>query len=65
MAQVSGLATVERLRDEIQEVRYREATQTFCRLVTEENRPLKFVGGSGIPSGTASKRISYALIARS
>ena len=41
MAQVSGLATVERLRDEIQEVRYREATQTFCRLVTEENRPLK------------------------
>ena len=34
-------ATVDRLRDEIQGVRYREATTTFCRLMTEENRPLK------------------------
>ena len=41
MAQVSGLATVERLKDEIQGVRYREATSTFCRLVTEEQKPLK------------------------
>lgn len=36
-----GAATVERLRDEIQGVRYREATTTFCRLVTEEGRPLR------------------------
>jgi len=36
-----GTATVDQLRDEIQGVRYREATDTFCRLVTEENRPLK------------------------
>jgi hypothetical protein len=36
-----GTASVDRLRDEIQGVRYREATDTFCRLVTEEHRPLK------------------------
>ena len=39
--QALGTATVDRLRDEIQGVRYREATTTFCRLVTEEDRPLK------------------------
>jgi hypothetical protein len=38
-----GAATVQRLHEEIQAVRYREATETFCRLVTEENRPLKSV----------------------
>jgi len=36
-----GAAIVDRLRDEIQGVRYRDATTTFCRLVTEEDRPLK------------------------
>ncbi len=36
-----GTATVDRLRDEIQGVRYREATTTFCRLVAEQDRPLK------------------------
>jgi hypothetical protein len=36
-----GTAIVDRLRDEIQGVRYRDATTTFCRLVTEEDRPLK------------------------
>ncbi|MBS0642976.1 MAG: hypothetical protein JSS43_24190 [Proteobacteria bacterium] len=41
MDMVYGAASVERLRDEIREVRYREATATFCRLMTEENRPLK------------------------
>ena len=41
MDMVQGAATIDRLHDEIQEVRYREATTTFCRLVTEENRPLK------------------------
>ena len=39
--QAQGTATIDRLRDEIQGVRYREATTTFCRLVTEEDRPLK------------------------
>lgn len=43
MVQHQGAATVEKLRDEIQGVRYREATTTFCRLVTEEKRPLKSV----------------------
>jgi hypothetical protein len=41
MAQLQGTASVGRLRDEIQSVRYREATATFCRLVTEEQLPLK------------------------
>ena len=41
MAQPQVTATVDRLRDEIQGVRYREATTTFCRLVTEQERPLK------------------------
>src|SRR3954466_3688741 len=41
MDMVHGAASVERLREEIQEVRYREATTTFCRLMTEESRPLK------------------------
>jgi len=41
MVLVQGAATVDRLRDEIQGVRYREATNTFCRLVTQEDRPLK------------------------
>ncbi|MEZ5815553.1 MAG: hypothetical protein R3D44_00540 [Hyphomicrobiaceae bacterium] len=38
---MSGAATVERLTDEIQGVRYREATTTFCRLVTEGKKTLK------------------------
>ena len=41
MGQLHGTATVDRLREEIQGVRYREATTTFCRLVTEEKRPLR------------------------
>ena len=41
MGFVQGAASIERLREEIQAVRYREATTTFCRLVTEESRPLK------------------------
>ncbi|MDX2157056.1 MAG: hypothetical protein SFW09_11165 [Hyphomicrobiaceae bacterium] len=45
---MQGAVTVERLRDEIQGVRYREATSTFCRLVTEEGRPLKSVIGDAI-----------------
>ena len=39
--QAQGTATVDRLRDEIQGVRYRAATTTFWRLVTAEDRPLK------------------------
>lgn len=38
---LQGTVTVDRLREEIQGVRYREATDTFCRLVTEEKRSLK------------------------
>ena len=41
MDMAQGAATVDRLRDEIQGVRYRDATTTFCRLMTEEQRPLK------------------------
>ncbi|MGE0224857.1 MAG: hypothetical protein AB7S57_16440 [Acetobacteraceae bacterium] len=41
MALVQGTATVDRLREEVASVRYREATTTFCRLVSEEKRPLK------------------------
>jgi len=40
-AQMQGTASIDRLRDEIRGVRYREATSTFCRLVTKEQRPLK------------------------
>jgi hypothetical protein len=39
--QLRGTATVDRLRDEIQGVRYREATDTFCRLVAQEQKPLR------------------------
>lgn len=41
MALAQGAATVERMREEIQGVRYREATETFCRLVADEKKPLK------------------------
>lgn len=41
MVLFQGPATVDRLREEIHGVLYREATDTFCRLVTEEDRPLK------------------------
>jgi hypothetical protein len=41
MVLVQGAASVEQLRDEIRDVRYREATTTFCRLVTEQDRPLR------------------------
>ena len=34
MVLFQGPATVDRLREEILGVRYREATDTFCRLVT-------------------------------
>lgn len=36
-----GIATVERLHEEIREVRYRQATETFCRLVVDEQIPLR------------------------
>jgi len=41
MVLVQTAPTIGRLQDEIQGVRYREATTTFCRLVSEENQPLK------------------------
>ncbi len=41
MGVIQGTASVGRLREEIQGVHYREATATFCRLITEQNRPLK------------------------
>ena len=41
MGYIQGAATVDRLREEIQGVRYRDATSTFCRLMTEQDRPLK------------------------
>ena len=41
MGRGQGAASVERLREEIQSVQYREATDTFCRLVKEKDRPLK------------------------
>src|SRR5690348_7171206 len=41
MAPAHGVATVDRLRDEIQGVRYREATTTFCRPMTEQDRSMK------------------------
>jgi hypothetical protein len=50
MGLVQGAATVDRLREEIQGVRYREATTTFCRLVTEEDRPLKAMIKAAIAS---------------
>ena len=50
MAQVQGAATVDRLCEEIQGVLYREATTTFCRLVTEEARPLKHMIKAAIAS---------------
>jgi hypothetical protein len=37
----SSAATFDRLKDEIQGVRYRDATRTFCRLVTEERNSLQ------------------------
>ena len=41
MTLYQGTASVDRMREEIQGVRYREATETFCRLVTDEKKPLK------------------------
>ena len=41
MVLVKSAPTVEALRDEIQSVRYRHATTTFCRLVAEDQHPLK------------------------
>jgi hypothetical protein len=41
MVLMRSAATVEQLQEEIQGVRYREATTTFCRLVTEAQHPLK------------------------
>jgi hypothetical protein len=41
MALTRGTATVERLREEIQGVCYREATATFCHLIAERDHRLK------------------------
>ncbi len=43
MAQTRGKATIDRLHDEIRGVKYRDATDTFCRLVTEAKNPLKYM----------------------
>ena len=39
-------------REEIQGVRYREATTTFCRLVTDEKKPLKAMVREAIAAAT-------------
>ena len=57
-----GAASVERLREEIVSVRYREATTTFCRLVKEEDRPLKDMIKAAIASAaTADPRCSIRI----
>jgi hypothetical protein len=39
----SATVTLERLKEEITVAQYREATDTFCRLIAEEGRPLRDV----------------------
>src|SRR5205807_3355613 len=39
----SGTVSLERLSDEIKQAQYREAAETFCRLVAEEARPVREV----------------------
>ena len=43
MATTQGSATLDRLQDEIVNVQYREATDTFCRMMAEGNKPLKYM----------------------
>ncbi|MFN8526389.1 MAG: hypothetical protein U0821_25090 [Chloroflexota bacterium] len=38
-----GKASFERLSDEITSARYREAAETYCRLIAEEDKPIKDV----------------------
>ena len=57
-----GAATVDRLREEIQGVRYREATATFCRLVTEEDRPLKDMIKAAIASAASYVQVPSHLM---
>ena len=38
---VSGTVSLERLDEEIKQAQYREAADTFCRLVAEEDLPLR------------------------
>lgn len=37
----SGTATIERMKEEISGAQYREAADTFCRLITEGEQPLR------------------------
>jgi len=37
----SGAVTIERFKDEITAAQYREAADTFCRLITQEGEPLR------------------------
>jgi hypothetical protein len=39
----NGTATLERFREEITSAQYREASDTFCRLITDGNQPLRSV----------------------
>src|SRR5712692_8000117 len=39
----NGTVSLERLDEEAKNVQYRDAAETFCRLVTEEERPLRNV----------------------
>jgi hypothetical protein len=43
-----GTVSFERLEEEIKTVQYRDAAESFCRLVTEEERPLRQVVRSAI-----------------
>ena len=40
MKQANGTLSIERLEEEIKTAQYREAAETFCRLVAEEGQPL-------------------------
>ena len=59
---MQGAATIDRLRDEIQGVRYREATTTFCRLVTQEALSLKDTIKKAIASTAPYVQVSSYLM---
>jgi len=45
----TGTASLERLEEEINQAQYRQAAESFCRLVAEEQRPLREVVKSACP----------------
>ena len=60
----NGTVSLERLDEEIKHAQYREAAESFCRLVAEENRPLGEVVHTAVGAAAPFVQVPSHLMAQ-